>query len=373
MNKIIVVEDEQMVAADICEELRSLGYEVPNAIPSGEEAIAKVKELKPDLIFMDITLQGRMDGIETISVIHRTQDIPVVFLTAHAEEQILQRAKLAKPYGYILKPFEKEELRITTELALSRRQAEKLPPATEEEETAFSIIGDPKTSEGREEMFASHPLLRKLSHENVVTLAGGSVLKGLAAGESLIMEGDDIRGGFIVVSGRLAVVKSTESGKELTVELLSPGDATGILMALENRAPAYLVRAQVDSRVLWISVPCLRSVLRAQPDLYEALLSASAERAQRFGNLALSLAHAKVEERIIATLLALAPRFGKSTVNNDQVRIFLTRKELADLTGTTSETAIRVTKALERTGLLDLTRPGIIKIPSLKDLQAAEV
>jgi CRP/FNR family transcriptional regulator len=92
-------------------------------------------------------------------------------------------------------------------------------------------------------------------------------------------------------------------------------------------------------------------------------------RLRRTNDLALGLAHSRVESRIVAALLALAPRFGRPSTSEDQTRIFLTRKELADLTGTTPETAIRVTKNLEREGLLDLTKPGVIKILSLKQLK----
>jgi two-component system, response regulator PdtaR len=375
MTRILVVEDEGIVAFDICEELSAFGYDVVGHTPSGEEAVSRAEKLKPDLIFMDINLSGEMDGIQAASIIQTKFNIPVVFLTAHAEEQTLQRAKLIRPYGYIIKPFEKDDLRVAVEMAISRFELDQSSHAVDEDEqtTHWATSGEPQSLEGREEMLATHPIFKTLTPENRRTLAHTSTIRELNAGECIILEGDHIDGGFIVLSGRLAVVKSTESGKELTVELLSHGDVTGMLMALENQPPRYSVRAQVDSKLLWVSIPTLKLVLRAQPEFYETFFLAFADRVHRFGELALSLAHAKVEQRIVATFLALAPRLGKAGQTQDQIRLFLTRKELADLTGTTPETAIRVTKALERQGYLDLTRPGIIKILSLDALRGAPI
>ena len=123
--RIIVVEDEVIVAKDLEAILVRLGYEVPAVESTGEKAIEKVNLLKPDLILMDIVLDGEMDGIQTAEVIQNRFDIPVVYLTAHADKPTLDRAKKTGPYGYILKPFHDKELLSTIEIAIYRDQMEK--------------------------------------------------------------------------------------------------------------------------------------------------------------------------------------------------------------------------------------------------------
>jgi PAS domain S-box-containing protein len=121
---IMVVEDERIVAADIQDRLRTLGYGVTALVTTGEEAEQVATETRPDLVLMDIMLKGQMDGIEAADRITANLNIPVVFLTAHADETTLQRAKITAPFGYILKPFDERELHTTVEIALYRHATE---------------------------------------------------------------------------------------------------------------------------------------------------------------------------------------------------------------------------------------------------------
>ncbi|WP_292465713.1 response regulator [Methanolobus sp.] len=122
--KILVVEDENVVALEIKKRLTRLGYVVPSVAASGKEAISKAKGFLPDLILMDIRLKGEMDGIEAAQEIWTQLGIPVIYLTAHSDDETLKRAKQTNPYGYVLKPFEEEDLRAVIEVALYRRQKE---------------------------------------------------------------------------------------------------------------------------------------------------------------------------------------------------------------------------------------------------------
>ncbi|MDL5503800.1 MAG: response regulator [Candidatus Methanoperedens sp.] len=105
--------------------LKTMGYDVPEIVSSGEEAIKKIKENNPDLVLMDIVIHGMMDGIETAEQIHSLFDIPVVYLTAYADEKTLQRAKITEPFGYLIKPFKDRELQITIEISLYKHEMEK--------------------------------------------------------------------------------------------------------------------------------------------------------------------------------------------------------------------------------------------------------
>ena len=122
-NILIIVEDESIVAQDLQFTLGDLGYGVPAIANSGELAIQKVAEHQPDLILMDIRIIGEMDGIATAEVISQRFDIPVIFLTAHSDEETLARAIETSPYGYIVKPFEEKELLTTIEVGLYKYRA----------------------------------------------------------------------------------------------------------------------------------------------------------------------------------------------------------------------------------------------------------
>ena len=125
MKQIMIVEDEIIIAEGLMRKLKAMGYAVPAIVSSGEEAIKKVKENNPDLILMDIVIHGKMDGIETAAQIHSLFDIPIVYLTAYADEKTLERAKITEPFGYLIKPFKERELQITIETALYKHKMEK--------------------------------------------------------------------------------------------------------------------------------------------------------------------------------------------------------------------------------------------------------
>ncbi len=130
--KILIVEDERIVGEDIKVRLHKLGYSVPSIVRSGEEAIEKAKVLKPDLVLMDIVLDGEMDGIEAASTIKSLYDIPVVFLTAHADPKTLELAKITEPFGYVLKPFNDRDLNISIDIGLHKHRMEQKLRETEE-------------------------------------------------------------------------------------------------------------------------------------------------------------------------------------------------------------------------------------------------
>src|SRR5581483_10575707 len=123
-TRIMIVEDERIVAKDLQFRLEGLGYQVAAMASDGQDAIRQAKTARPDLVLMDIRIEGEMDGIQTAEVIRNDFDLPVVFLTAYADEATLSRAKITEPFGYILKPFEERELQSTIEIALYRHKAE---------------------------------------------------------------------------------------------------------------------------------------------------------------------------------------------------------------------------------------------------------
>ena len=131
--KILIVEDERITAEDIKYVLKSVGYEVPAICSSGEDAIDKAEEFHPDLVLMDITLAGEMDGIEAAEHIKERYDIPIIYLTAYSDANTLKRIKITdpsgyvfkEPFGFIRKPFNEDELHTNIDLTLYRDNMEK--------------------------------------------------------------------------------------------------------------------------------------------------------------------------------------------------------------------------------------------------------
>lgn len=122
--RLMVVEDERIIAMDLQQQLEQLGYDVCAVVASGAHAIQSANEQHPDLILMDIHLEGPMDGIDAALAIHQQLKIPIIFLTAYAEDATLQRARAALPYGYLVKPVSPKELHATVQMAKERHVAQ---------------------------------------------------------------------------------------------------------------------------------------------------------------------------------------------------------------------------------------------------------
>ncbi len=130
--KIMLVEDEVIVAADVKHRLESMGYEVLGIVDKGEDAIEKAGETKPNLVLMDIVLKGEMDGIEAAQQIRELYDIPIIYLTAYSDKKTLERAKITEPFGYVLKPFEDREIQSAIEMAIYKHAMEQKLKESEE-------------------------------------------------------------------------------------------------------------------------------------------------------------------------------------------------------------------------------------------------
>ncbi|MEB3827759.1 hybrid sensor histidine kinase/response regulator [Phormidium sp. CCY1219] len=122
--KILIVEDEFLIAKGLSRKLKKLGYEVVDIVASGEDALQRVADKYPDLVLMDIAIQGELDGIETATKIHHYYKIPVIYVTAYADDETLERAESSGSYGYILKPFKDREVHAAIKMALKKHREE---------------------------------------------------------------------------------------------------------------------------------------------------------------------------------------------------------------------------------------------------------
>lgn len=139
-KRIMIVEDEALVARDIRSRLSDLGYDVTAICSTAGEAVKEVSASCPDLVIMDIQLKGETDGIEAGEMIYSSYSVPIVYLTGHSDKKLLERTGKSKPYGYILKPFDPQNLRITIEIALYKHEFER-SIVDETENAIASIIG----------------------------------------------------------------------------------------------------------------------------------------------------------------------------------------------------------------------------------------
>jgi PAS domain S-box-containing protein len=121
---ILIVEDEVVVAHDLKSTIEGLGYEVLAMVSTAERAVESAREMRPDLVLMDIFIQGERDGIDAAATIRDELEIPVIYLTAYSDDAILERAKITEPFGYIIKPFQKRDLHSTIKMALFKGHAE---------------------------------------------------------------------------------------------------------------------------------------------------------------------------------------------------------------------------------------------------------
>jgi DNA-binding LytR/AlgR family response regulator len=137
-TNILIVEDESIVAKDIQHSLKKLGYTVVGMCSTGEDAIKLAEEVKPDLVLMDIMLKGEMSGIEAAGQIREKFNIPIIYLTAYADESTLSKAKVSEPYGYIIKPFKEIDLHTSIEMAIYKHEKE--TDVKKERDFLYSIV-----------------------------------------------------------------------------------------------------------------------------------------------------------------------------------------------------------------------------------------
>lgn len=165
VSRVMVVEDDAVSAAIVKNMLEKLGYLVPLVVSSGEMALLKAGEIMPDIILMDIILDGEMDGIEASELIHTDYDIPVIYLTAQIDDEILERAKITEPFGYIVKPFNENELYSTIKMALYKYKTEKRMKEKEElfSTTLNSICDGVITTDNSGNITFMNPVAEKLT------------------------------------------------------------------------------------------------------------------------------------------------------------------------------------------------------------------
>ncbi|MFN3916515.1 MAG: response regulator [Flavobacteriales bacterium] len=145
LANVLVVEDESIVSKDIQMSLKKLGYSVVGSAATGEKAVELANELQPQIVLMDIMLKGQMNGIEAAEAIRQNNRIPVIYLTAYADESTLAKAKVTEPYGYIIKPFKEIDLHTSIEMALYKHSREQ--EVLKQRDLLYSIVDNKESNE----------------------------------------------------------------------------------------------------------------------------------------------------------------------------------------------------------------------------------
>ena len=142
-TKILIVEDEMIIAANMSLQLTSLGYEITGIMPRGEDALVHIKQSQPDIILLDINLKGKLTGIETAQIVQNDYNIPIIYVTANSDDVHFDKAKTTNPHAFISKPFKKLDLQRAIELTVNRIQSEtELETKTTDEKTKPYILDD---------------------------------------------------------------------------------------------------------------------------------------------------------------------------------------------------------------------------------------
>lgn len=209
---------------------------------------------------------------------------------------------------------------------------------------------------------------REVSPDEIEKFCAACSVTKVQAKQDIFAEGALGNVGYLVLSGRVAMIKRSPNGKEFIAELLPAGELFGVIVLLNSQSYPLTARAQVASELLAIPAAAVESLTAHNAEFMRQLMGIMTNRMKSLQNVARSLAHDSVDVRVAATLLALIPRFGRGG-ESDIVEIEITRQEIADLTGIELETASRVVKSFEREGMLDLSRPKIVRILQQRPLQ----
>lgn len=373
MSHALIVEDEPIIGLDIQQSLQQRGFGVYGPVTTAQAAIEAVKEHKPDIVLMDIFLNGEVDGITAAASIADTWQIPIIFLTAHCDRQTLERAKIVEPHGYIVKPFVEEELCAAIEMSLYRSQNQ---TSGQSRSSATSVSEETLTSAENEAEFKLQALLSLdlftgVDTEKVARIAESSSVVELRRGEVFDADASENPSVFLVTSGLVSLRDYSTQGKEYIAELIAPNDLGGLVSLLQRGTRRLEVRAEKDAVVLLLPRKAMLLYLAEHPQHHLSLSGFLSEKLRDSQELAMSIAYDDVRTRILSLVFSLTKRMGVPLTESGKYSLHLSRKDIASLAGAAEETVVRVLKSLEKEGLLELGRRRKITILDIDRLQEA--
>ncbi|MES2532942.1 MAG: ATP-binding protein [Pseudomonadota bacterium] len=284
--RILVVEDDRVVARDLKQQLTRLGYDVVGTTSRGEDASALALATSADLALTDIRLEGRMDGIDAAQDIRLACDIPVVFLTAYADDETLKRARMTEPFGYLLKPFEDSQLRTAVEMALYKHATDrKLRDSERRYAATLSSIGDAVIStDDAGRITYMNPVAESL------TRVRGAEALGLQLHEVYRVVDEETGLAVVPTTARTHGMQQSTDATSQSLLLLRHGDGSMPIPIEQSASPIIDDRGHVTGTVLvFRNLAHRRSVEKALRDAQAELARVSG--LTTMGELAASIAH----------------------------------------------------------------------------------
>lgn len=358
---VLVVEDESLVALDICTCLERHGYAVAGPVDNGEEAYKLAVSCRPDVVLMDIILNGDIDGVTTGARISDATGIPIIFLTAHADQRTIERARIVEPSAYLVKPFDETELHASLQMVIYKNEQSPAEVLASTPSFSDDISADPY------EIIRASSFFSDLSDREVSLIAGTSERRPFRAGD-FITDADGEQPAFIVCSGRVSVMPADGIEKELIVDLIGPGDLYGLLRAVDQEDPPFRARANRDSTLLLVPKKSFLLMLDLHPKLAIQIAQHLSSKLKESHAIAEGLAYRDVFSRICLVLMRLTERFGVEQEEAGVILVEITRQELASMTGATTETVVRVLKEVEKLGAVRLGKRKAIEVVDLRRL-----
>jgi signal transduction histidine kinase len=245
-TKVMVVEDERIVALNLQRRLAKLGYEVSSVVTSGSEALRHIEQDRPDIVLMDVNIEGDIDGIETASRIPEEYNIPVIYLTAYSEEATLQRARTTQPYGFLLKPISERELHATIQMVLERRRADMIMRENEQRQEALVEL---RTAELREQI-AERAKVEAVLRQAQKMEAIGQLTGGIAHDFNNILQG--ILGSLELHQKSFKLGRTEEAARFIGSAIASANRAAALthrLLAFSRRQPLSPTMVEVNRLV----------------------------------------------------------------------------------------------------------------------------
>jgi PAS domain S-box-containing protein len=248
-GRIIVVEDEFVTGADIQAKLEEMGYEVPFVADTGELAIKKTDEERPDLVLMDIHLKDRMTGIEAAEVIHDRYGIPVIFLTGQSDESTVEKAKMSSPFGYLIKPVDDRALKISINMALYKHQMDE--SLKRQEQTIVALLNATTDAlfivDHNGSILALNETLAKRAGKRISELIGTPFLELIPAGAISVLLAEKIREGM---GGRSLRFEEEVAGKWFDNNIYPIAESSGNVMMIAIFSNDITIRKQIEAQVL---------------------------------------------------------------------------------------------------------------------------
>jgi|GEM_PF-3388213 len=386
---VLVMDGGCLNAIGLHRRLEYLGYNVIDLADWSDDALATVSQNYPEIMLLDPLQHSDGESVAIAEHVSRKLNIPVVFIAGimsktSADPGAGSHSDPVTLCAFLLRPLNDLELGAAIEREVYRYKIDANQHSLSERGPALGGMSykqnvQPKT---RKDKDAAFNFMRQISpfsrlpEQSLRELVSRSYFSGAEPGEYITFEGQHTDASFIVCSGRMAMTKSSVSGRDLIVQLLGPCDPFGLISAMQELPEQLSARAQCETQVLWIPTPALLRILDTNRDLYKDLVEQISAYMRSSHDLSRGLAHDTVEIRVAALLLHLASKFARpEKLDESAIVIDITRQQIADMTGTTPETASRVTRAMHRKKILETNTPGVIRIldlEALKDLLTYE-